>query len=144
MPHKLDLNLTPAQKQALKNLLREGNWAYTNGKLHIGADKPIIVNSNCTHQDMEVTMAQVWHAKTPTFGLSEQNFPTDYELVAEVPSDNLEVIFERTNTIECPWWENEGVFAIAKKIPCRSTSVGDVVIMNDEKWLCGALGWKLL
>lgn len=85
-------------------------------------------------------MAQVWHAKTPTFGLSEQNFPADYEVVAEVPTDNLEVIYERTNTIDKPWWENEGVFA--KKIPCRSTSIGDVVTMNSKAYRCEMAGWK--
>ena len=83
-------------------------------------------------------MAKVWHAKTPTFGLSKQNFPTDYELVAEVDTDDLDIAFERTNTINRPWWENDRVKPLKQT---RSTSVGDVVEVNGKYHLCEMAGW---
>ena len=85
--------------------------------------------------------AKVWHAKNPTFGLTEQNFPDDYELVAEVNTDNLEIVFRQTNHIDYPWWENDDVKVIKKS---RSTSVGDVVEINGKFWLCETIGFSKL
>lgn len=84
-------------------------------------------------------MAKVWHVKNPSFGMEQHKFPEDYELVAEVDTDSLEVAFERTNTIMCAWWENEGVKALKET---RSTSVGDVVEINGQRWLCDMVGWR--
>ena len=43
----------------------------------------------------------------------------------------LDQAFERTNTIDRPWWENEGVTKCFKDDGCRSTSVGDVMVVID-------------
>ena len=86
-------------------------------------------------------MIKVWHAVKPTFGLTAQSFPADYELVAEVDTDDLDVAFERTNTIHGPWWENESVLAIKQT---RSTSVGDVLEVGDKHYKCEPIGWTEL
>ena len=83
--------------------------------------------------------AKVWHAKAPTFGLSRQNFPADYELVAEVDTDNVEFAYRQTNHIDRPWWENHGVTTLKQ---VRSTSVGDVIEVNGKLWLCEMAGWS--
>lgn len=83
-------------------------------------------------------MIKVWHAKVPTFGLSEQNFPADYELVAEVDTNDVEYAYKLTNHIDCPWWENREVKAIKQT---RSTSVGDVLEVNGKFHRCEMAGW---
>jgi hypothetical protein len=83
-------------------------------------------------------MAKVWHATKPTFDMTEKTFPQDYELVAEVESDELEVVYEFTNHIHQEWWKNEGVKLVKES---RSTSVGDVVEINGKRFLCGMTGW---
>jgi len=50
-----------------------------------------------------------------------------------------------TNTINDAWWNNEGV---TKMFPddegCRSTSVGDMVLIGKEKYKCDSSGWTLV
>lgn len=89
-------------------------------------------------------LTKVWHAKKPTFGLTRQNFPEDYELVAELDTDSLEVAFEKTNTISYPWWDYEGVLNLIVHKRTRSTSVGDIVEMNGRRYLCEMAGWTEL
>lgn len=86
-------------------------------------------------------LTKVWHAKKPTFGFSQLKFPDDYELVAELDTDSLEVAFEKTNTIAYPWWDNEGLIVHKRT---RSTSVGDVVEMNGKFYLCEMAGWTAI
>ena len=70
-------------------------------------------------------------------------FPRDYTLVASVTGDDVEKAFELTNTIEHRWWENPGVEALFESAGCRSTSVGDVIVMDDGRQLqCAGFGWK--
>lgn len=83
--------------------------------------------------------AKVWHAKLPTFGLTQQSFPADYQLVATVEAKNLDDVFEKTNHIDREWWLNEGVTA---HMQTRSTSVGDVIEMNGKFWRCENAGWQ--
>lgn len=58
-------------------------------------------------------------------------FPGEYELVAEVETDSLDEAFGLTNTGGREWWLNEGVTAYV--VPCRSTSVGDVMVLPEGK-----------
>lgn len=68
-------------------------------------------------------------------------WPEQYRLVAEVDADELGVAFERTNTIDRAWWENEGVRTLVG--PARSTSVGDVAVLADgTAWRCEMCGWS--
>jgi len=82
--------------------------------------------------------ANVYHAVKPTFLMTEQKFPQEFELVARVDTDNLDKAFELTNHIDCEWWDNEGVELVKES---RSTSVGDVIEVNREWFRCGMVGW---
>ena len=64
----------------------------------------------------------------------------DYEVVADVESESLGMVFQYTNSIDDYWWNNENVNAV--KTDTRSTSVGDLVEDEDGKlWLCCSSGW---
>lgn len=65
-------------------------------------------------------------------------FPEDYHLVARVPGDDLDHAYERTNSISCAWFRNEGVEVVKET---RSTSVGDVVVLDGVPHRCISLGW---
>ena len=52
-----------------------------------------------------------------------------YTHVATVEVDDLSMAFLLTNTIDHPWWENDGVDAIVENT--RSTSVGDLYLLED-------------
>lgn len=87
---------------------------------------------------------EVFHRTHPTFGFDDAKplFPKDYDHVATVEASALGAVFQLTNHIDRPWWENEGVTLIGPE-QYRSTSVGDVV--KDEAgtlWLCDHVGWK--
>lgn len=86
-------------------------------------------------------IATVYHDKKPTFGFgpTAKNFPNDFEVVATVESDDPEVVFALTNSVEQEWWENAGV--IHGK-PARSTSVGDVIVIGDHAYLCLPMGFR--
>ena len=89
-------------------------------------------------------MAKVYHAKQPVFGLyhkGQPKWPEEYDLVADVPSEDLEKAFALTTHIDCPWWENKGTITYKKS---RSTSVGDVIVTYDGTFLCESVGWKKL
>ena len=60
-------------------------------------------------------------------------FPEDYQLVAEVNTDNVDEAYYRTNDLGEGWWLDERV--TAHVAPCRSTSVGDVLVLPDGKAL---------
>lgn len=83
--------------------------------------------------------------------------PPVYSHVADVdlPDDMHAEVFPLTNSIDGPWWENEGVtanfdspaFFEVEEHPgvkgTRSTSVGDVILLSDGRWLrCASVGWK--
>ncbi len=88
----------------------------------------------------------IYHAKNPNFGFSiarpDPKWPEDYQLVAQVNTTSLEVAFQWTNTTDKPWWENAGVKSFVG--PARSTSVGDIAILNGKVWYCDHVGWREL
>jgi hypothetical protein len=87
-------------------------------------------------------MAKVYHATIPVFTslhLGTPKWPEEYQLIAETETDNLEKAFELTNHISCAWWDNEGVTTVKKS---RSTSIGDIIITNEGKFICYTNGWK--
>lgn len=88
-------------------------------------------------------MAKVYQVADPSFGSESHVFPDEYSLVATVDSENLDKVFTLTNTIDHPWWNNEGVTKEFVGEGCRSTSVGDVVIREDgTKYICESIGWS--
>jgi len=67
------------------------------------------------------------------------------EVLAALPiRKKLEIAFVKTNTITEAWWRNEGVDYIAPEKTCRSTSVGDMVLVGKDKYVCDMNGWKTL
>ena len=67
--------------------------------------------------------------------------------MVEVPKDvtvekKLELAFMLTNNIDCGWWENEEVTPMFPEEACRSTCVGDMVLIGTEKYICENVGWK--
>lgn len=66
-----------------------------------------------------------------------------YEHVATVDTADLEKAFFLTNTVNCAWWENEGVTTHFKEEGARSTSVGDVMIdtVTGKQYVVAAHGF---
>ena len=56
----------------------------------------------------------------------------------------LEIAFVKTNTITEAWWRNDGVTYIGTDDTCRSTSVGDMMLIGKNKYVCDMNGWKTL
>ena len=61
-----------------------------------------------------------------------------------VVDQKLETAFRLTNSVNHAWWENEGVTPMFPEQGCRSTSVGDMVLVGTEKYVCASTGWKKL
>lgn len=109
--------------------------------------------------------AKVYHFKRPTFVgyvagslITPTILSTEFDHVATVSfdpewckpdwtqEDFLEYAFEKTNNIGQSWWDNECV-EVHKK--ARSTSVGDLVVLEDEAgateaYTCHPVGWAKL
>ncbi len=56
--------------------------------------------------------------------------------------EKCEVAFEKTNSIDCAWWENAEVTTMFPEKTCRSTSSGDFVLIGNTKYKCVAIGWE--
>jgi len=56
----------------------------------------------------------------------------------------LEIAFVKTNTITQSWVRNEGVEYIGPSPECRSTSIGDMVLIGTTKYVCKMGGWEFL
>ncbi len=71
----------------------------------------------------------------------ERKFPDDFVEVAECDGNSLERAFFLTNHVHGAWWENEGVRKLIEQ-EVRSTSVGDVVVLDDgSAHVCRSMGW---
>ena len=57
-------------------------------------------------------------------------------------NEKLEEAFMKTNSIDDGWWRNEGVDYIAPEKTCRSTSMGDMVLIGNTKYKCEMAGWS--
>ena len=57
-------------------------------------------------------------------------------------TEKLEIAFKKTNSINEAWWSNEGVTAMFPDKACRSTSMGDMVLVGSEKYKCEMSGWS--
>lgn len=85
---------------------------------------------------------KVYHAKKPNFGFGDEIEFNDvnFEFVAEVETTSKDEAFKLTNNIDQPWHLNKKV--IARKQPCRSTSVGDVLVCSGIPYRCEDIGWS--
>ena len=89
-------------------------------------------------------MSLVFHRIKPNFGMGEMGqFPEDFQLVAEVATEDLEEVYHLTNHIDTDWTTNAGVTPKQERV--RSTSVGDVVVLqNGSRHLCASCGWEAI
>ena len=56
----------------------------------------------------------------------------------------LDKAFMLTNSIDDAWWNNEEVTKMFGGEGCRSTSVGDFVLIGAKKYECMMAGWELV
>ena len=56
--------------------------------------------------------------------------------------DKLEKAFMLTNSIDDAWWNNKDVTKMFDGDSCRSTSVGDMVLVGAVKYKCKSSGWS--
>ena len=54
----------------------------------------------------------------------------------------LEYAFMKTNSINEAWYASEGVEYIGPEPGCRSTSVGDKVLVGKTTYVCESAGWS--
>ena len=60
-------------------------------------------------------------------------------------TEKLEHAFMKTNTIEEAWYTSkEGIDYMGPEKSCRSTSVGDYVLIGAKKYKCAGAGWELV
>ena len=56
--------------------------------------------------------------------------------------DKLEKAFMLTNSIDDAWWNNKNVTKLFDGDSCRSTMVGDMVLVGTMKYKCESSGWS--
>ena len=56
--------------------------------------------------------------------------------------DKLDKAFMLTNSIEDAWWNNKDVTKLFDGDSCRSTMVGDMVLVDTVKYKCESSGWS--
>ncbi len=60
-------------------------------------------------------------------------------------NEKLEHAFMKTNTINEAWYTNKkGIEYMGPEKSCRSTSVGDFVLVGGSKYECMMAGWELV
>ena len=57
-------------------------------------------------------------------------------------SEKLEEAFMLTNSIEDAWYNNKSVTKMFSGAGCRSTMVGDMVLIGKEKFKVEPMGWS--
>lgn len=106
-------------------------------------------------------IVEVWHYRTEDDVIREQilrweyalpespqappTFPNDYRKVAVVSAEGPELdamwsAFQRTNNISRGWHENPGVLALVEAHQRRSSSNGDVFVVNGTPYLMQRTG----
>lgn len=90
-------------------------------------------------------VARVFHAVSFSLPCPENPLAgaLAYALVAEVETTDMHRAFGLTNNTDEVWTLNPGVRAFVES--CRSTSVGDVIVMpDDEAYLVLSVGFRQL
>ena len=57
-------------------------------------------------------------------------------------TEKLERAFMLTNSIDDAWYNNKGITKMFDGDGCRSTMVGDMVLIGTEKFKCEPNGWS--
>ena len=95
----------------------------------------------------EALMKNLLYEKVTVIHAAEDGAPKTVAFV-EVKKDattaeKLEAAFMKTNNITDAWWNNEGVTKMFAGAACRSTSVGDMVLLpSGKKYKCEMAGWS--
>ena len=93
----------------------------------------------------EALMKNLLYEKVAVIHAAEDEAPKTVAFV-EVKKDattkKLETAFMKTNSITDAWWNNEGVTKIFGGAACRSTSVGDMILVGNDKYKCEPTGWS--
>ena len=55
--------------------------------------------------------------------------------------EKLDIAFVKTNSLNEAWWDNKEVTAMFPDKTCRSTSVGDMVLVGNMKYKYESTGW---
>jgi hypothetical protein len=58
--------------------------------------------------------------------------------------EKLDIAFVKTNSINEAWWDNKEVTAMFPNKTCRSTSVGDMILIGNVKYKCEPVGWHAM
>ena len=58
--------------------------------------------------------------------------------------EKLDIAFVKTNSIDEAWWDNKEVTAMFPDKSCRSTSIGDMVLIGKVKYKCESVGWHVV
>lgn len=66
----------------------------------------------------------------------------DLDLVAAVETDDLDVAWVKTNSVEDYWWNNSDVTPLFTQEGVRSTCVGDVMLKDNEAYIVASCGFK--
>ncbi len=53
-------------------------------------------------------------------------------------------LLETEKCIDDGWWNNDDVTPMFDGDGCRSTSVGDQVLVGNTKYMCSPYGWELV
>lgn len=103
---------------------------------------------------MTMKTAHVYHADDAYISsrgraacAGEGVFPNEFDLVARVElqeelttDEALARAFNLTNHVDRPWWTNPGVTKVVSD-DVRSTSTGDIVVIDDRAYRCESVGW---
>ena len=76
---------------------------------------------------------QIWHCKKPTFCCADKN-PVEYNNIPELyehVSDVTTVIKDLNSALESAYEISQNIDTAWREPPCRSTSVGDLMIVMD-------------
>lgn len=69
-----------------------------------------------------------------------------YEYVATVEEVDLDLAWNMTNSIDCPWYEYEGVLNFKGMAEaegrCRSAMVGDIYVLNGKAYVITPVGFN--
>ena len=105
----------------------------------------------------------VIHLATPHYEISQENgqyyqyqLPDGHAEYEDTPrtvaiidmektlsvEEKLEKAFMLTNSIDSAWYKSDKVNYIGPEKTCRSTVMGDFVLIGKDKYVCNSAGWS--
>ena len=95
----------------------------------------------------DALMKNLLYETAAVIHVGEGGRPTTVAMVdvekADTDMKKLETAFMKTNSINSAWWTNEGITKMFDGATCRSTSVGDMVLLSSgKKYKCEMTGWS--